>query len=201
MKISFTRCLLAGLAGLVIFAISTGYHPVTAEDADESESTPALPAIPRAGAGPPVRYSPERGTVNPYAFLYNSDFPRQVSADVIPDSAWNGVVTNLLVASSDSAKFAVKTVDGEKFIDGRFGERRLFGRFSIPIVAVFQTSEREYSLSCAGELRMGDDGSGFSMGTLHPFRMTLRLTSTGLSGVYMIDNGDGVLQMGTLSLQ
>ncbi|MFN9036586.1 MAG: hypothetical protein ACK5YO_09850, partial [Planctomyces sp.] len=67
--------------------------------------------------------------------------------------------------------------------------------------AVIQTSEGEDSRICGGELQLGDDGSGFPSGTTRPFHMTLRLTSAGLSGVYMITEPNGVYQMGTVSLQ
>lgn len=187
---------------LLVLAVLVFELPVMAQDDGNLKSPVALPQIP-AGAGPPVVMLPGRKTEtgNSGTSLSNSQFPIQVSADVIPDGTWNGLVTNLTVASSDTAKFSLKTVAGQKFMNGRFGERRLFGRFSIPVQAVLQTSEGEYSVICAGELQLGDDGSGFPSGTTRPFHMTLRLTSAGLSGVYMIAEPSGLYQMGTVSLQ
>lgn len=188
---------------LLVLAVLAVELPVLAQDDENLKSPASLPQVSTPGAGPPVvmlppiKPEPEHSVTS----HSNSQFPIQVSADVIPNETWNGLVTNLMVASSDTAKFSLKTVAGQKFINGRFGERRLFGRFSIPVQAVVQTSEGEYSVICAGELQLGDDGSGFPSGTTRPFHMTLRLTSAGLSGVYMIADPNGFYQMGTVSLQ
>ncbi|MFN5907669.1 MAG: hypothetical protein ACK5A3_16550 [Planctomyces sp.] len=190
-----TICLLA----LVVLAVES---PVLAQDDEKLKASVTLPQVP-VGAGPPVVMLPtiKSEPFTPRAALTGSQFPTQVSADILPNDTWNGLVTNLMVANSDTARFSIRTVTGQKFINGRFGERRLFGRFSIPVQAVIQTSEGEYSLICGGELQLGDDGSGFPSGTTRPFHMTLRLTSAGLSGVYMITEPNGVYQMGTVSLQ